>query len=161
MSEPTSEQIETTPKRRSPLERVIVWGLIVSLLVVVVFEGRSYWGFIRAYRPIVTQLQEADVEGGSLKEADVQMMVGNMVPERQPIHGILRTASREDAYVWPGLIKDRHMFVYYGVGDDPDVLFVTTVKEPPPAEFNWEAFGYTRVPQEGAQPVNSPSERLQ
>ena len=157
MSQATPEPA-VAPKRRSRVERTIVWGLIAGLLFVVAAEGRSWLGFMLAYRPIVAQLHERDSSGGSLKEADVQRMVGNRKPARESIHGILRHADREDAYVWPGLIKDRTMYVYYGVGKDPDVLFVTTVKEPPPAEFNWEAFGYVRTPQPAraeVQPVSN------
>lgn len=142
-----SPEPAVAPKRRSPIERILVWGLIAGLLSVVALEGRSWWGFMSAYRPIVSQLHERDAVGGSLKEADVQQAVRGMVPEQERIYGILRRADREDTYVWPGLIKDRTMYVYYGVGKDPDVLFVTTVKEPPPEEFDWEAFGYVRSPQ--------------
>lgn len=153
-----SPEPAVAPKRRSPIERILVWGLIAGLLFVVALEGRSWWGFMSAYRPIVSQLHERDAVGGSLKEADVQKVVGGMVPAREPIYGILRRADREDTYVWPGLIKDRTMYVYYGVGKDPDVLFVTTAKEPPPEEFDWEAFGYVRTPEPAnakVQPVSN------
>jgi hypothetical protein len=159
MSQPSPEPV-VAPKRRSRIERMVVWGLIAALLFVVAVEGRSWWGFMSAYRPIVAQLHERDKVGGSLKEADVQDAVGGMAPTREPIYGILRHADREDTYVWRGLLKDRTMYVYYGVGDDPDVLFVTTVKEPPPEEFNWEAFGYVRSPQ-GAKAEVQPVSNIQ
>ena len=160
MSQPSPEQA-TAPKRRSPVERLLVWAVIAGLLVVVAIEGYSHWKFSRAYQPLVSKLRAAEQAGATVKEEEVRGFVGGIEPSsRETIYGIMRTANREDAYVYRGLLKNRTMYVYYGVGRDPDVLFVTNVKEPKPAEFDWEAFGYVRADQPAdavsVQPVSSP-----
>ncbi|MGD9855162.1 MAG: hypothetical protein AB7U20_09460 [Planctomycetaceae bacterium] len=119
-------------KRRSKTERNIVWGAIAVLLVVLGFELRSYIGFKLAYDAL-TAAMEADANHENamhaLTEADVKRQMKGIEPVKSERLNYLDTlASRVDTYEWSGLLRTRSMYVYYGAGDNPDVLSVSVEK---------------------------------
>lgn len=140
---PTSERPETSRaaarraaarKPRSKLERNLVWGGIAVLLVVLVFELRSYIGFKLAYDALTAAMEAGS--GGeetehTLTEADVRKLLKGREPDRSERLNYADTlTSRVDTYQWSGLLRTRSLYVFYGVGDNPDVIRLSVEKEP-------------------------------
>lgn len=128
---------ESTPsakplaKPRSKVERAIVWGLIGVLSLLMLTELWAHLGFQSAYNSLTDGL-EADVEDhsdGILTEAGVNERLGGRVPQHsESLDYLVYLASRVDTYEWPSLLKTRTLHVYYGGGDNPDVVSVTVEK---------------------------------
>lgn len=131
---PQPERVPEPPKkRRSHLERAIVWSAIAVLLGVMGVEAYARWSFERAYGPLAEKLRQADDSDQEVTSADVRAAVGGKLPaQTQRFTGITKTSNLEETYVWHGIFKRHTMYVYYGVGEDPAVLFVSKEQEPPP-----------------------------
>ena len=117
-------------KSRLPIERAIVWGLILVLLLVVVLEARARFGFSRSFKQLTQALRAADSAAAEVTESDVLRILGHKQPrESQPAGRLGYVATRIDTYIWSGLIRRYTMYIYYGMGDDPTVLTVTPERE--------------------------------
>lgn len=131
----TPAPVDSPPKARSPVERAIVHGGILVLLVLVGIESIGYLGQRSALASLTERLEKGDPTGHPLKAADVKALLG-----REPIHvedvterNLSINAKRVEVYRWFTLspIKKRELYVYYGIGtiDDPkdtDVINVST-----------------------------------
>lgn len=143
MTTPPSVTPESpAPKKRSPIERAVVWGGIAILLVVAGMQFLAWNGFRRTLKPLQAAMQKADESEETVTEAHVkEMLRGN--PTRQesgprsdsvkignadedadtgdstaaPDASELAAsgASRIDTYTWKGLFRSYVLRVYYGI----------------------------------------------
>ncbi|MCA9005164.1 MAG: hypothetical protein KDA70_07795 [Planctomycetaceae bacterium] len=64
-TEPASQQVETVgKKKRSPIERTIVWGLISVALIVVLLEANARYGYSNTLESLQSRLSQADNNKG-------------------------------------------------------------------------------------------------
>lgn len=137
-STPEAEAPVTVTKRRSPVERAIVWGGIVALLAVAAVE---YVGF-KAQRDALATLTETMESGINnnkpLREAEVHSILGREPVRKADVseQNLNSNAKRVEVYRWISLIpmKPRELYVYYGTGGiygaaDEDVINVTTSED--------------------------------
>jgi hypothetical protein len=132
-------------KPRSPVERAIVWGLIIVLGIVVLFEGRASFAFRNAFNKLQSRLDEAESQDDPMTESDVKAIVTGYSGEpvvNERLEPNLLNAKREDLYIFKGLIKNYPLYVYYGVqipGKEREVLSALQEKAAPlPERFDFE-----------------------
>lgn len=130
-------------KPRSPVERMVVWGGICILLVMVAIEFTSRQAQSQALASLAKQIraieependpQQEFIEHIGVKAADVKLAVGNRVPVVEDVAGrhLTNGGKRLEVYSWFTLspVRKREMYVYYGAGDDADVVSVSSEPE--------------------------------
>ncbi|MEX0728305.1 MAG: hypothetical protein WEB58_21115 [Planctomycetaceae bacterium] len=120
-------------KPRNPIERVVVWGGILILLVLVGIEYTARSAHTGAYDSLIEKLRTNEQAGNDVKTADVKAAVGGKAPRVEDVSGkrLLNGAKRMEVYSWFSLnpLTNREMYVYYGIGEDPDVVSISTEEE--------------------------------
>lgn len=129
-SEPASPG--TVKKPRSPVERVIVWGGIIVLLLLVGVQAHARKGYeltLQALEPLV----DDDYEGGQpLSIADVDSHVVGFPSQSENAVSATRT---ERVYRWRGLRGSYGITLEYNpTADTPIVMSMVTDGAPPPEE---------------------------
>lgn len=131
-----------TPKPpRSPVERAIVWGVIGLGLLIIGIEANAHLSHTAALSKLQAQLDATLSKDSGLTKKGVDQVVGNKTPESQKL-GFLDTAmaaSRVDIYTYPGLLRSRKLYVYYGIdgklaGQEAEVMEVLTSVAPTASE---------------------------
>lgn len=126
-------------KPRSPVERGIVWGGIVVLLALVAAEYTAREAHSKAVNGLLAKLKAVDeseeaanstaFEALGVKAADVKAAVGNKLPVVEDVKDrhLANGGKRVEIYRWftVNLLKPREMYVYYGAGEDADVVTVS------------------------------------
>jgi hypothetical protein len=118
MSQPTTSSTPAPVKpARSPIERAIVWGVIAIGLLVVIFEAQAHFAHGAALQKLQSQITENETKDAFMIKKDVDKVVGSKTPESQKLQPLETpfSASRVDIYIYPGLLRQRKMFVYYGI----------------------------------------------
>ena len=112
-------------KRRSSVERAVVWTVIAVLLVLVLVELRH----ARIFDSCLTAGVDAVNQKVSVSEAEIKTMITGYseVEEKKDLPMNQLSASREEKYTYPGLFKDRFIYVYYGVVRDNEPADVLAV----------------------------------
>jgi hypothetical protein len=113
-------------KQRNPIERVIVWGLIVVLVAVVAREAVARFGYTNSLNSLQAAL-EADEDGNTLMLEQVPAHLSG--GPRQENHEAQRVVS----YHWSGLLKD-YGSIHIQYSDENEVLGLLTADAPPPPE---------------------------
>jgi hypothetical protein len=118
MSEAPETKTTAPVKKRSPAERVLVWGGILILLLVVAIEFRAQRGYSQTLESFSNASDDGDVD---LPMANAESFMV-MFPQRQQtaVNGIEHTY----AYTWMSLFKSGQfqLNVVYTAGDDPSML---------------------------------------
>lgn len=94
--------------KRSPVERLIVWGGILVLLSVVGVESYAKYGYTTASEALNRELSEGDAKTqvGHLTDVDVKRILGGKQPEFAGKISQLKIPARTyEVYVWRGLLK--------------------------------------------------------
>jgi hypothetical protein len=130
MSAPNTASTEPTrtAKRRSPVERTIVWGLIAVLLVVVLWEGWARYGYSRTldkWQDAIAKAESADSTGGVSRTAAEEMLAGSPTISGPQQEGRFQTVT----YRWKSLLKEYSIAVSY-VGDPPEITDLVTADAP-------------------------------
>jgi hypothetical protein len=128
----STENAPTPPvkpvKRRSHIERLIVWGLIAGLLVLVGVEYSAKATHDTAYTGLLERIRSVERGGEGIFAAEVKSFVGNKSPRIEDVSGqmLVSNAKRLEVYSWFTIhpARKRELFVYYGHGADPEVVFV-------------------------------------
>lgn len=159
-------------KRRSPVERAVVWGLMVALGIAVLIEGRASLAFKSSYERLQARLDEAEQQDAAVTESDVKALVTGYSGEpvvNEHLQPNLFNARREDVYTFAGLIKTHLLYVYYGVqrpGKEREVLHVSLEKvgplpfedfELPPPDVRMGPPSQYNIEEEGAAPGEAPA----
>lgn len=126
---------------RSPVERAIVWGVIGLGLLVIGVEANAHLSHTAALGKLQAQLDATLSKDSGLTKKGVDQVVGNKTPETQKL-GFLDTAmaaARVDIYTYPGLLRSRKLYVYYGIdgklaGQEAEVMEVLTSVAPTASE---------------------------
>lgn len=127
---------------RSPVERAFVWGIIGIGLVVIAIESQAHLSHAAVLGKLQTLLRENSEKNVGITKTDVDKIVGTKTPEQQKLDPFATAvgADRVDIYKYPGLLRERQLFVYYGIAgksaeQQPEVLIVAAI----PAESAAEA----------------------
>lgn len=116
-------------KPRNPIERLVVWGGILILLVLVGIEYASSRSQAAAVAKLTAKMRASETGDADVKAADVKAAVNGKTPRVLDVSdkNLKSGSKRAEVYDWFTLspLKRREMYVYYGVGEDPDVLSVT------------------------------------
>lgn len=128
MSQTPSQQRNNPP--RSPIERAFVWGLIGVLLVVAGIEARAYFAFQSGYRRILDELGKVEKQNDyRVTRAMVAQLLGGKEPASSETIRVAVGQERLDNYVWKGLLRNRTLYVHYGIQgtkEEPEVMEVST-----------------------------------
>lgn len=129
MAETNAPSKPSPKKKRSPVERVIVWGLIGVLLVLALWEGWARFGYSRTLARLQDAIAVAEAaEGdGSLKLAEAEDLVIGF-PSRS--EGQEQGARNTITYKWNSLFKRNYQIAVTYAGDPPDVLGLETANAP-------------------------------
>lgn len=140
MSQPSAPPPAVKPPR-SPVEKAIVWGVIGIGLVVIGVEAQAQLAHGAALEKLQTTLEKkAETDSGMTKK-DVDELMGSKVPEVRKL-GPAETAmgaARVDVYSYLGLVRQRKIYVYYGVegkvkDQQPEVMEVGAIPAETPAD---------------------------
>jgi len=129
-----SSSTKPAAKPRSPVERIIVWGVIGILLLLVGIEFNWRSSHVGAYEKCLEKIKETEVGDNTFKHKDVAAILGSKAPSKvEELQGknISNGAKSVEIYTWPTLnpASKRELYVYYGHGEDPDVIGVGTESE--------------------------------
>jgi hypothetical protein len=122
------------PKKRNPIERIIVWGLIVVLVGVSAREAVARFGYTNSLNSLQVAL-EGDEDGDTLMLEQVPAHLSG--GPRQENNDARRVVS----YHWSGLLKD-YGSIHIQYSGDNEVLGLLTADAPPdePIAVNEEDF---------------------
>lgn len=114
-------------KPRSPIERAVVWGGILIMVIVIGVEYRAKSAFESNFKKLDDALGEAVTTGKPLVEADVKRIVTGYSDHQSSTAGPNKlAASRIDVFTYKGLLQTRVFRVSYGIegadGNPPEVL---------------------------------------
>lgn len=121
-----------TGKRRSPVERALVWAVICLLIVVAGLEGWSRYGYTRSVRSLQAALAENDKTGKEIPLAEVdRVLYGTPI-----LAGVKRDERRQYVrYTWWSLVRDYEIELTAETDDDPAILSLETGNAPPPKKL--------------------------
>lgn len=108
-------------KPRSTVERVIVQGGILLLLLMAVVQYLAYRNFAKTRSPLQAAVKESDDSDAVVTEE----MVGKMVHGSPHYVKGEPGPSRVDTYTWNGLLKNYVLHVRYSV-NPPEVVGIET-----------------------------------
>lgn len=128
-SQPTAQAPTPHKKPRSPVERVIVWGGITVLLLLVAVQAHARFGYqmtLSSLGPLI----DDDREGGTpLALADVDShVVGFPSQSENSTNG----KNSERVYRWYGLGRSYGITISYNPNVDPVVVTGLETDNPPP-----------------------------
>ena len=111
---PTSPQPAPAKAARNPVERFIVWGVIIALLVVVYLEFRANTAFQSSVQNMQKELERADNNPGQpfLESAIESHLAGD--PARTGPDEKTTTnfgVHRESTYTWKSLLREQKLYV--------------------------------------------------
>ena len=132
---PGPESSIAAKPRRSPVERVIVWGGIAILLVLLAIQGRARLGYAWTLSRLQSRLALDDgPEARPLYAKDVDPLVMGW-----PLRTTEHVSERLDVveYSWHGLLSSYSISVHYDPTDaEPAVYEVLTGDAPPKADVS-------------------------
>ena len=134
--EPTlNEPAEKPP--RNPVERVIVWGLIAALLVVVGVEARAKRGYTMSLNAFQTAFADSEEVEISLDEARQLMVLGPAEVKAPKEHGAFHYYDYYQ-FSWPSLFKsgDYEITLKVTDNDELNVISFSTPAAPLPDWIN-------------------------
>lgn len=111
--------------RRSIIERVIVWGGIAVLLLILVVEFRSHSRWDSTQRKLLTEFKKVEDANQHLTEEDVNQLLNGRTPDASKSDHL----ERFDVYYFPGVLKRRLLCVHYkkeGADAPTEVLGVSS-----------------------------------
>ncbi len=101
-------------KTRSPVERALVWGLILVLVLVVLFEFKAKRNFDNSLNALNEAFQDADQNNKFLTASQVDEIVSGHSSVNTDKLGANRfLADRQDTYTFKGLIKTHTIYIAY------------------------------------------------
>lgn len=132
MSDAAPETSAPQKPQRNPVERLVVWGLILVLLGVLAFEAKQQYAYGAALKSLQEAFKEDDADSYH-KLSDVRKMMGGSpketaLPAKTKLHRSLE-------FQWASLFKEYKLVLQTeSIGDDPLVLSFMTPDSEEPAE---------------------------
>ena len=146
-------------KQRSAAERIIVRVLILALAGVAIVEYRA-WRSLEADRKALLSAMDESTKG-YVTESEVKALATRYsdLSTETGLKANLLSASRVDTYRYSGLLKNRVLYLYYGLprrGHEQELLEVTETpvvfypppRVPPPSEARGGAIPRENTPAE-------------
>jgi hypothetical protein len=133
---PSSQNSENS-KSPSPILRAILWGGILILVGLALYEYQGRSAYKNCYNGIMDAFQASEEGGAALTDKMVAKLVtGHSKHETNNQIGANKfMAERMDRYEFKGLLKNREIYIYYGSqGDDGTVDDVVYVSDKPAPE---------------------------
>jgi hypothetical protein len=135
-SQPPQQSSRPAAKPRNPVEKFLVRGLILALLVLVAIEWYFRSDHQKTYDALQAKVAAVDKEDGKpVTETEVKAVFGDRKPTRTedfgPANPSRMGAKRVDIYSWFTLRPDtkREIYVFYGTkGRGEDVAEVIAVQ---------------------------------
>lgn len=162
-TQPAKSTNAPAAKARSPVERVIVWGLIGVLAVAAGFEFLSKRGHASALQKLQDKIDavDKDAKHPEVTENDVKEAVGGRQPSSSkdypPGERAANGAKRVEVYSWFTLnpSSKREMWVYYAARskDSKELATVLQITESDIATMPEPAVATADPAKEGAAPV--------
>lgn len=129
-SNTTSEGNATAPaKKRSSVERAIVWGGILLLLILVACEFRARQAHKETYNGLMAEMGKSDASGTPLIKETVDKKITWFMQPLGDSHEINQDpntksyiSDREEIYTFRGLVQTHKIYLYYspkGLNDAP------------------------------------------
>ena len=140
MSTDSAEPVVNEPSDkppRNPVERVIVWGLIGVLLVVMGIEARAQRGYAMSLDAFQTAFSDAEEVQVSLAEARNLMALGPTEVKAPKEHGSYHYYDYY-RFSWPSLFKggDYEITLKVTANEELNVISFSTPAAPEPAWMN-------------------------
>ena len=95
------------PKKRSPIERALVWGGIGILLVIVVIEATAQRQYTSLYTQLDAELKKSLQTSKSLPEESVRAILKGRQPDMTKSVKLPPGEERYEVYYFNGLLKRR------------------------------------------------------
>jgi hypothetical protein len=136
MSETHSSQPSQKPpaKARNPIERIVVYGVIAALIVLVGIEANGKFQHKTAVDTITAKLQnvENDVKAPEVTEDDIKAVLGSKQPVRSENYGAVGSigpSKKLEVYSWFSLnpSQKRELWVHYGQKGPKDKGPITVI----------------------------------
>jgi hypothetical protein len=126
------------------VEKIIVRGFIVIMLILVAIEANSWWQHKQAFAALSAKTKAVDesADAKAVTEADIKAYFRGKQPRKVPPEAgnNFTGASRIDVYSWFTIspVNKRDIYVYYGREtstdtNGPEVLAIQLKDEAPPA----------------------------
>ncbi|MBL6705657.1 MAG: hypothetical protein ISQ06_06060 [Planctomycetaceae bacterium] len=138
MSNDSTETVSNEPGEkppRNPVERVLVWGMIAALLVVVGIEARAQRGYTMSLNAFQTAFADAEEVQISLDEARRLMVFGPTEVKSPKEFGPLHYYDYY-RFSWPSLFKSGEYEITLKVTDN-DELAVISFSTPAAPQPDW------------------------
>lgn len=125
----------TAAKPRSPVERAIVWGIILILLALVGVELVARSSFQAADNALTARITAAESSNTDIKRSEVNAILGREPTRTEDVASKnLRTGAKKmDVFTWfsidPRTGFKRELYVYYGIPEDYAVLKHSPVED--------------------------------
>lgn len=117
-----SDQTASAPAKpakppRSAVERAIVWGVIGLGLLVIGVEAKAHLSHSAALTKLRATLDENLNKDEGMTKKHVDVILGTWIPDSKKltVSDTAMNASRVDIYSYPGILRSRKLFIYYGI----------------------------------------------
>lgn len=101
--------------KRSPVERVLVRGLIAVLLVVLAIESSSYARLWITRARLSSELKRSEASDHRVTQATVDGLFWGRKPDETHTVKAMVGDERFDGYYFDGLLKRRELWIHYGI----------------------------------------------
>jgi len=120
---PSTTASPQSQKKRSPIERMIIWGGIIVLFVFTLWEAKQKY----SYSPSLERIKKIlDSEGEPVQLSAVRLAISGSPKERSYPDPELNR-NRKIEFRWPSFVKDYRIEITVAKeGDDPLVEGFTT-----------------------------------
>lgn len=136
MSTDTPAEETTQARKRNPLERIVVWGAIGILLLVVLVEARAQYGYSQSLEAIRSAMDDPEEAQVSLE--DVRGMMAFAPSERDGEHTSL---VNKRVFSWPSIFKSGQFEITVDVSNDEESQVLTFATAGAPEEkFEYNDF---------------------
>ncbi|NOX56100.1 MAG: EF-hand domain-containing protein [Planctomycetes bacterium] len=124
--QPPTQEAAAPAKKRSPVERAIVWGVIVVLAIVAVIEWRARRSFSQAVEGIRAALRASDESLDDVTLEEAEAMIHGAKLEPAPKQGPYDVRL----YRWKGLLRTYTLRLQVAQDEVPIVLAMDTLSDP-------------------------------
>lgn len=115
-----------SPSSRNPVERVVVWGLILAMLALVSVEAYAKFSYDATFERLTKAIDDAQAEGRDITVDEIAGLISGSPSRtetpRPNVHGAPKT---DIDYHWWSLFKTYRIVVYASVVDSDGVMVVT------------------------------------
>ena len=126
--EVAADQAASPQKTRSPVERILVWGLIAGLVVLVGLQARARFAYTSTLKSLVSAVRESDRHPAAdpLTLANARKLITGS----PAVSNEKEERNKVVVYTWKGLLKSYSIRITITDDENPEVLSVVTPGAP-------------------------------